>query len=153
MGSGRQWQSRSSPSKGQADFMPWRNIVAPHRSRSCRSALRNSRRCSRIGSRQLAAVGVEDASVGLGLAHVRAEGRDRQPHPRRRLRRHRHRPRPFTDYDALVKDWLATVGTTAKSEYEQAYAAAQKASETRSSEQFGIDGRDKARPHVPRRAA
>ena len=29
------------------------------------------------------------------------------------------------DYDGLVKDWLAAVGTTAKAEYEQAYTAAQ----------------------------
>jgi hypothetical protein len=34
--------------------------------------------------------------------------------------------RPFSDYDALVQDWLSGVGTTAKTELEQAYAAAQK---------------------------
>jgi hypothetical protein len=32
---------------------------------------------------------------------------------------------PMSDYDGLVKDWLGAVGTTAKAEYEQAYAAAQ----------------------------
>ena len=30
----------------------------------------------------------------------------------------------MTDYDSLVKDWLDTVGTTAETEYQQAYASA-----------------------------
>jgi hypothetical protein len=73
----------------------------------------------------LAAVGVEDASVGLvsrtyaqkGATANRTlgDGLDDIVTGRRQL----------TDYAGLVKDWLATVGTAAKAEYEQAYAAAQ----------------------------
>ena len=74
---------------------------------------------------QLAAVGVEDASVGLlsrtyaqkGATANRTLGDGFDDIITGR--------RPLTDYDGLVKDWLVTVGTTAKAEYEQAYAAAQ----------------------------
>lgn len=111
--------------KGQADFMPWRNIVAPAPVAFLPVIAPEFPTLLQDWERQLNAVGVEDASVGLvsrtfaqkGATAARTLGDGFNDIVTGR--------RPLSDYDSLVKDWMGTVGTTAKAEYEQAYAAAQ----------------------------
>ena len=114
--------------KGQADFMPWRNIVAPAPVAYLPVNAPEFPTLLQQWERQLAAVGVEDASVGLVSRTYAQKGRDRQSHPGRWLRRHRHRPPAVERLRRSGQGLAATPsGTTAKIEYEQAYAAAQKA--------------------------
>jgi putative aldouronate transport system substrate-binding protein len=111
--------------KGQADFMPWRNIVAPAPVAYVPVNATEFPNLLQQWESQLAAVGIEDASVGLfsrtyaqkGATANRTLGDGFDDIVTGR--------RPMADYDGLVKDWLAAVGSTARSEYEQAYAAAQ----------------------------
>ena len=72
-----------------------------------------------------AAVGVEDASVGLVSRTYAQKGATANRTLGDGLNDIVTGRRPFTDYDGLVKDWLDTVGTTAKAEYQQAFTAAQ----------------------------
>ena len=107
--------ARSSPTKARADFMPWRNIVAPAPVAYLPVSAPEFPTVLQQWEPQLAAVGVEDASVGFvsrtyaqkGATANRTLGDGFDDIVTGR--------RPLTDYDGLVKDWLATVGTTAKS--------------------------------------
>ena len=111
--------------KGKADFMPWRNIVAPAPVAFLPVNAPEFPKLLQEWESELAAVGIEDASVGLvsrtyaqkGATANRTLGDGFDDIVTGR--------RPLSDYDSLVKDWLATVGNAAKSEYEQAFAAAQ----------------------------
>lgn len=113
--------------KGQADFMPWRNLVAPAPVAFLPVTAPEFPTLVQDWERQLNAVGVEDASVGLvsrtfaqkGATAARSLGDGFNDIVTGR--------RQLSDYDGLVMDWMSTVGTTAKSEYEKAYADAQKA--------------------------
>ena len=111
--------------KGMTDFMPWRNIVAPAPVAYLPVTVPEFPTLLQQWEMELAAVGVEDASVGLvsrtyaqkGATANRTLGDGFDDIVTGR--------RPFSDYDGLVKDWLDAVGTTAKMEYQQAYTAAQ----------------------------
>jgi putative aldouronate transport system substrate-binding protein len=111
--------------KGMADFMPWRNIVAPAPVAYLPVSAPEFPTLLQDWERELAAVGIDDATVGLvsrtyaqkGATANRTLGDGFDDIVTGR--------RPMSDYDGLVKDWLDAVGTTAKSEYQQAYAAAQ----------------------------
>jgi putative aldouronate transport system substrate-binding protein len=113
--------------KGQADFMPWRNIVAPAPVAFLPVTVPEFPTLLQDWERQLAAVGVEDASVGLVSRTYAQKGATANRTLGDGLTDIVTGRRPFGDYDGLVKDWLAAVGTTAKMEYEQAYAAARAA--------------------------
>ncbi|MBV9579936.1 MAG: hypothetical protein JO057_15205 [Chloroflexi bacterium] len=111
--------------KGMTDFMPWRNIVAPAPVAYLPVTAPEFPTLLQQWEMELAAVGVEDASVGLvsrtyaqkGATANRTLGDGFDDIVTGR--------RPFSDYDGLVKDWLDAVGTTAKTEYQQAYTDAQ----------------------------
>jgi putative aldouronate transport system substrate-binding protein len=111
--------------KGMTDLMPWRNITAPAPPGYLPVNAPEFPQLLQQWEQQLAAVGVEDASVGLvsrtyaqkGATANRTLGDGFDDIVTGR--------RPFSDYDGLVKDWLDAVGTTAKTEYQQAYTAAQ----------------------------
>ena len=111
--------------KGRADFMPWRNIVAPAPVAFVPGNAPEFPALLQDWEKQLAPVGVEDASVGLvsrtyaqkGATANRTLGDGFDDIVTGR--------RPLTDYDGLVKDWLDNVGTAAKQEYQQAYSASQ----------------------------
>jgi putative aldouronate transport system substrate-binding protein len=113
--------------KGQADFMPWRNIVAPAPVAFVPVTVPEFPTLLQDWERQLAAVGVEDASVGLVSRTYAQKGATANRTLGDGLTDIVTGRRPFSDYDGLVKDWLGAVGTTAKMEYEQAYAAARAA--------------------------
>jgi putative aldouronate transport system substrate-binding protein len=111
--------------QGQADVMPWRNIVAPAPVAYIPNNYPEFPQLLQTWEKELAAVGVEDASVGLvsrtyaqkGAVANQALGDGFDDIVTGR--------RPMSDYDGLVKDWLNSVGNTAKTEYQQAYSAAQ----------------------------
>jgi putative aldouronate transport system substrate-binding protein len=111
--------------KGQADFMPWRNIVAPAPVAFLPVQAPEFPTLLQDWEKQLLAVGVEDASVGLVSRTYAQKGATANRTLGDGFNDIVAGRRPLSDYDALVKDWLSTVGTTAKTEYEQAYAAAQ----------------------------
>jgi putative aldouronate transport system substrate-binding protein len=111
--------------KGKADFMPWRNIVAPAPVAYLPVVAPEFPNLLQDWEKQLAAVGVEDASVGLVSRTYAQKGATANRTLGDGLNDIVTGRRPFADYDGLVKDWLDSVGTTAKSEYQQAYTAAQ----------------------------
>jgi putative aldouronate transport system substrate-binding protein len=111
--------------KGRADFMPWRNIVAPAPVAFLPITTPEFPTLLQDWERQLAPVGIEDASVGLVSRTYAQKGATANRTLGDGLTDIVTGRRPMGDYDQLVKDWLAAVGTTAKAEYEQAYAAAQ----------------------------
>jgi putative aldouronate transport system substrate-binding protein len=111
--------------KGQADFMPWRNIVAPAPVAFLPVQAPEFPTLLQDWEKQLLAVGVEDASVGLVSRTYAQKGATANRTLGDGLNDIVTARRPLGDYDALVKDWLGAVGTTAKAEYEQAYAAGQ----------------------------
>jgi putative aldouronate transport system substrate-binding protein len=111
--------------KGKADFMPWRNIVAPAPVAYLPVVAQEFPNLLQDWEKQLAAVGVEDASVGLVSRTYAQKGATANRTLGDGLNDIVTGRRPFTDYDGLVKDWLDTVGTTAKAEYQQAFTAAQ----------------------------
>jgi putative aldouronate transport system substrate-binding protein len=111
--------------KGKADFMPWRNIVAPAPVAYLPVVAQEFPNLLQDWEKQLAAVGVEDASVGLVSRTYAQKGATANRTLGDGLNDIVTGRRPFSDYDGLVKDWLDNVGTTAKTEYQQAYTAAQ----------------------------
>jgi putative aldouronate transport system substrate-binding protein len=111
--------------KGKADFMPWRNIVAPAPVAYLPVVAAEFPNLLQDWEKQLAAVGVEDASVGLVSRTYAQKGATANRTLGDGLNDIVTGRRPFGDYDGLVKDWLDAVGTTAKAEYQQAYTAAQ----------------------------
>jgi putative aldouronate transport system substrate-binding protein len=111
--------------QGRADFMPWRNIVAPAPVAYVPVNAAEFPTVLQQWESDLAAVGIEDASVGLVSRTYAQKGATANRTLGDGFDDIITGRRPLTDYDTLVKDWLATVGTTAKAEYEQAYAAAQ----------------------------
>jgi putative aldouronate transport system substrate-binding protein len=111
--------------KGKADFMPWRNIVAPAPVAYVPVKAAVYPALLQQWESQLAAVGVEDASVGLVSRTYAQKGATANRTLGDGLDDIITGRRPFSDYDQLVKDWLDAVGTTAKAEYQQAYADAQ----------------------------
>jgi putative aldouronate transport system substrate-binding protein len=111
--------------KGQADFMPWRNIVAPAPVAYLPVNAPEFPGLLQQWESQLAAVGVEDASVGLASRTYAQKGATANRTLGDGFDDIVTGRRPLSDYDGLVKDWLVTVGTTAKAEYEQAYLATQ----------------------------
>ncbi len=111
--------------KGQADFMPWRNIVAPAPVAFLPVQAPEFPTLLQDWEKQLLAVGVEDASVGLVSRTYAQKGATANRTLGDGFNDIVTGRRPLSDYDSLVKDWLGAVGTTAKTEYEQAYAAAQ----------------------------
>jgi putative aldouronate transport system substrate-binding protein len=111
--------------KGKADFMPWRNIVAPAPVAYLPVVAAEFPTLLQDWEKQLAAVGVEDASVGLVSRTYAQKGATANRTLGDGLTDIVTGRRPFSDYDGLVKDWLDSVGTTAKTEYQQAYTAAQ----------------------------
>jgi putative aldouronate transport system substrate-binding protein len=113
--------------KGQADFMPWRNVTAPAPVAFLPVTVPEFPTLLQDWERELAAVGVEDASVGLVSRTYAQKGATANRTLGDGFTDIVTGRRPFSDYDSLVKDWLGAVGNTAKMEYEQAYAAAQKA--------------------------
>jgi putative aldouronate transport system substrate-binding protein len=113
--------------KGQADFMPWRNIVAPAPAGFLPGNFPEFPELLQKWEGMLAPVGVEDASVGYVSRTYAQKGATANRVLGDGLTDIVVGRRPFTDYDGLVKDWLGAVGSTAKTEFEQAYAAAKKA--------------------------
>jgi putative aldouronate transport system substrate-binding protein len=111
--------------QGRADFMPWRNIVAPAPVAYVPVNAAEFPSVLQQWESDLAAVGIEDASVGLVSRTYAQKGATANRTLGDGFDDIITGRRPLTDYDTLVKDWLATVGTTARAEYEQAYAAAQ----------------------------
>jgi putative aldouronate transport system substrate-binding protein len=111
--------------KGKADFMPWRNIVAPAPVAYLPVNAPEFPALLQQWESQLAAVGVEDASVGLVSRTYAQKGATANRTLGDGFDDIITGRRPFSDYDGLVKDWLDNVGTTAKTEYQQAYTAAQ----------------------------
>jgi putative aldouronate transport system substrate-binding protein len=111
--------------QGRADFMPWRNIVAPAPVAYVPVNAAEFPTVLQQWESDLAAVGIEDASVGLVSRTYAQKGATANRTLGDGFDDIITGRRPLTDYDTLVKDWLATVGTTARAEYEQAYAAAQ----------------------------
>ena len=111
--------------KGRADFMPWRNIVAPAPVAYLPVSAPEFPTALQQWESELAAVGVEDASVGFVSRTYAQKGATANRTLGDGFDDIITGRRPLTDYDALVKEWLTTVGTAAKAEYEQAYAAAQ----------------------------
>ena len=105
--------------------MPWRNIVAPAPVAYVPVNAAEFPTVLQQWESQLAAVGVEDASVGLVSRTYAQKGATANRTLGDGFDDIITGRRPLTDYDNLVKDWLATVGTAARTEYEQAYAAAQ----------------------------
>lgn len=111
--------------KGKADFMPWRNIVAPAPPGYLPVNAPEFPKLLQQWESELAPVGVEDASVGLVSRTYAQKGATANRTLGDGFDDIIAGRRPFSDYDGLVKDWLAAVGTTAKAEYQQAYTAAQ----------------------------
>ena len=111
--------------KGSADFMPWRNIVAPAPVAFLPVTAPEFPTLLQDWEKQLAAVGVEDASVGLVSKTYAQKGATANRTLGDGLDDIVTSRRPMSDYDGLVKDWLDTVGSAAKQEYQQAYSAAQ----------------------------
>jgi putative aldouronate transport system substrate-binding protein len=111
--------------KGMADFMPWRNITAPAPPGYLPVSAPEFPQLLQDWEKQLAAVGVEDASVGLVSRTYAQKGATANRTLGDGIDDVITGRRPFSDYDQLVKDWLDAVGTTAKMEYQQAYTAAQ----------------------------
>jgi putative aldouronate transport system substrate-binding protein len=111
--------------KGKADFMPWRNIVAPAPVAFLPVNSPDFPTSLQQWESELAAVGVEDASVGLVSRTYAQKGATANRTLGDGFNDIVTGRRPFSDYDGLVKDWLEAVGTTAKAEYQQAYNAAQ----------------------------
>jgi len=111
--------------KGQADLMPWRNSVAPAPVAFLPVNAPEFPTLLQDWERQLAAVGIEDASVGLVSRTYAQRGATANRTLGDGFNDIVTGRRPLSDYDGLVRDWLTAVGTTAKTEYEQAYAAAQ----------------------------
>jgi putative aldouronate transport system substrate-binding protein len=111
--------------KGRADFMPWRNIVAPAPVAYLPVSAPEFPSSLQQWESELAAVGVEDASVGLVSRTYAQKGATANRTLGDGFDDIITGRRPLTDYDGLVKDWLAGVGTPARTDYEQAYAAAQ----------------------------
>ncbi len=111
--------------KGMTDFMPWRNIVAPAPVAYLPVIAPEFPQLLVQWEQELAAVGVEDASVGLVSRTYAQKGATANRTLGDGLDDIVTGRRPFTDYDGLVKDWLDAVGTTSKMEYQQAYTTAQ----------------------------
>ena len=111
--------------KGQADFMPWRNIVGPAPVAYLPVNAPEFPTLLQQWESDLAAVGIEDASVGLVSRTYAQKGATANRTLGDGFDDIITGRRPLTDYDSLVKDWLAGVGSAARSEYEQAYATAQ----------------------------
>jgi putative aldouronate transport system substrate-binding protein len=111
--------------KGQADFMPWRNIVAPAPVAFVPGNAPEFPALLQEWEKQLAPVGVEDGSVGLVSRTYAQKGATANRTLGDGLTDIVTGRRPFSDYDSLVQDWLGAVGNMAKAEYAQAFAAAQ----------------------------
>ena len=112
--------------KGQADFMPWRNLVAPAPVAFVPGNAPEFPQLLQDWERQLAAgrhrgcqrrAGLADVCVQRGATANRVLGDGLTDIVTGR--------RALSEYDGLVREWLSAVGTTAKKEYEDAYAAAQ----------------------------
>jgi putative aldouronate transport system substrate-binding protein len=110
--------------KGQADFMPWRNIVAPAPVAFLPGNFDVFPQLLQQWESQLAPVGVEDASLGFVSRTYAQKGATANRVLGDGFNDIVTGRRPFGDYDSLVKDWVSGVGSTAKAELEQAYAAA-----------------------------
>lgn len=111
--------------KGQADFMPWRNLTAPAPPGYLPIVTPEFPALLQQWESMLAPVGVEDASVGLVSRSYAQKGATANRVLGDGLSDIVTGRRPFSDYDGLVQDWLGAVGNAAKSEYQQAYSAAQ----------------------------
>jgi putative aldouronate transport system substrate-binding protein len=111
--------------KGMADFMPWRTLVQPAPVAYLPVNAPEFPTLLQQWESELAAVGVEDASVGLVSRTYAQKGAPANRTLGDGLDDIVTGRRPLSDYDSLVKDWLDAVGTTAKMEYLQAYLAAQ----------------------------
>ena len=110
--------------KGRADNVPWRNIVAPAPVLYV-PGQPNFPPPLQGDEAALAAVAVEDASVGYVSRTYASKGAAANRTIGEGLSDIVTGRRPMNDYDTIVKEWLDAVGTVAKNEYAQAYAAAQ----------------------------
>ena len=111
--------------KGKADLMPWRTLVGPAPVAYLPVNAPEFPTLLQDWEKELAAVGIEDATVGLVSRTYAQKGAIANRTLGDGLDDIVAGRRPLSDYDGLVKDWLDAVGNTAKMEYQQAYAAAQ----------------------------
>lgn len=119
------FQAREFASHYDGLDMPWRNIVGPAPVAFLPVNAPEFPTLLQQWEGKLAPVGVEDASVGLVSRTYAQKGATANRVLGDGLSDIVTGRRPLSDYDGLVKDWLNAVGNTAKTEYQQAYAAAQ----------------------------